>query len=232
MTELFVTGARIDWERVEKNSWLRRIPALNGLEEIPFRKNVTFLAGENGSGKSTLLEAIAVAAGFNPEGGTRNYRFCTYEETPELGQAMTLIRGYRRPATGFFFRAETFFNLATAAVREYESFENYHEKSHGEGFLSFMEGFDKAGLYLMDEPEAALSPMRQLELLRHIHTLAEAGAQFIVVTHSHFLLGLPGAEILSLSEKGLVPCAYEETESFRITEMFLRHRQTMLKELL
>lgn len=152
MTELFVTGARIDWERVGKNSWLRRIPALNGLGEISFRKNVTFLAGENGSGKSTLLEAIAVASGFNPEGGTRNYRFCTYEET--------------------------------------------------------------------------------LELLRHIHTLAEAGAQFIVVTHSPFLLGLPGAEILSLSEKGLVPCAYEETESFRITEMFLRHRQTMLKELL
>lgn len=231
MTDLFIRGLRIDWDAVPQSSYLHKIPSVRGIDQLSFDKNVTFFVGENGSGKSTLLEAIAVAYGFNPEGGTINYHFSTYDDISPLGNALTLIKGYDRPLLGYFFRAETFFNVATVNMLEYQG-NDYHSNSHGEGFLSFMTGFDKTGLYIIDEPEAALSHQRQLTLLRHIYHAAKNGSQFIIATHSPILLGLPDTAILSFDGEKITPCQYEDTASYQITKLFLQRKDIILKELL
>ena len=236
MNRLFLRGLLIDWDRIGANSYLRQIPALSGLEELHFSAPVTFFVGENGSGKSTLLEAVAVSCGFNPEGGTRNYRFSTYDSHSELCGAVRLIRGARREKGGYFLRAESFYNVATAE-EEYSRGpggvpQEFHFKSHGESFLALVQrNFRGDGLYLLDEPEAALSPQRQLALMAEIRRCTDAGAQFLIATHAPILLGFPGAEILSFDEGRIHPCAYEDTESYQVTKMFLDRREQMLREL-
>lgn len=236
MNTQFIRGFTIDWGRIPKDSYLREIEALRGLEEMEFQKPVTFFVGENGSGKSTLLEAIAVAYGFNPEGGTKNYSFSTYDSHSELCSAMRIAKGPYRPGNGYFLRAESFYNVATKE-REYADAghpsEEYHEKSHGESFLAVAQKYIKAGgIYILDEPEAALSPQRQLTLLTDICRCAKSGAQFLIVTHSPILLGIPGAEIYSFDEGQLHRCTYEETDSYRVTEMFINNRKRLLHQLL
>lgn len=231
MTDLFIRGLQISWDAVPAGSYLHEIPAVRSIRQLDFRKNITFFVGENGSGKSTLLEAIAAAYGFNPEGGTINYHFSTYNDISPLRNALKLIKGYNRPLLGYFFRAETFFNVATVGMEEYMG-SDYHSNSHGEGFLDFMQGFDKPGLYIIDEPEAALSPQRQLTLLRHIYKSAQSGSQFIIATHSPILLGTPEAEILSFDGQTIAPCKYEDTDSYQITKLFLQRRDLILQELL
>jgi len=231
MNDLFIRGLRIDWDRIDAGSYLHRIASVRNTAELTFRRPVTFFVGENGSGKSTLLEAIAAAYGFNPEGGTINYHFSTYNDVSPLCQALKLIKGYNRPLLGYFFRAETFFNVATVGMEEYQG-SDYHSSSHGEGFLAFMQGFDGPGLYIIDEPEAALSPQRQLTLLRHIFLAAKSGSQFIIATHSPILLGTPDAEILSFDGGKLAPCQYEDTSSYQITRLFLQRKDLILRELL
>lgn len=231
MTDLFIRGVRINWDTVEKYSYLHKIESIKSFSELSFLKNVTFFVGENGSGKSTLLEAIAVAFGFNPEGGTINYHFNTFDDVSSLSDSVTLVKGYRRPKIGYFFRAETFFNVATVGMTEYRG-GDYHNKSHGESFLAYIQGFDKTGLYLIDEPEAALSPQRQLTLLRHIYKSAQNGSQFIIATHSPIILGCPDASILSFDDGKITECKYEDTSSYQITNQFLRRKDMMLKELL
>ena len=232
-----IRGVSIDWSRICEDSYLRNIPALAGVTQLDFTHPVTFFVGENGSGKSTLLEAIAIAWGFNPEGGTRNYSFSTYDSHSELHGALRLSKGVRRAGWGYFLRAESFYNVATKE-EEYSRGpggrpQHFHERSHGESFLSLVQSsFRPDGLYLLDEPEAALSPQRQLTLLAEIDRCAKAGAQFLVVTHSPILLGLPGAEILSFDDGPVHPCAYEETDSYQVTEMFIRHREQILRRLL
>ena len=231
---LFIREAAIDWDVVPRGSYLRDIPALKGFDRLAFESNVTFFAGENGTGKSTLLEGIAVAYGFNPEGGTQNYHFSTYHDVSELEEAIRLVKGYRKRNSGYFFRAESFFNVATATALQYNDdgrLPDYHAQSHGESFLTFLQDECREGVYLMDEPEAALSPQRQLTLMRHIYYMAMEGSQFIIATHSPILLGLPGAQILSFSDEGIQPIRYEETESFQITKLFLERRKQMLEEL-
>ena len=220
MDDLIVSGLRIDWNMLT-DSYVSRIPSLRSIDELEFHKNVTFLVGENGSGKSTLLEGIAVACGFNAEGGTRNYRFSTY-------------RQYAIGPSSFFLRAESYFTLATQA-REYDhggGLARLHEMSHGEGFLEILLSHTGKGLYLMDEPESALSTQRQLTLLEHMYRMANDGSQFIVATHSPILLGLPDAEILSFDENGVHPCDYEDTDSYQITRVFINHRESVLRHLL
>ena len=232
---LFIREAAIDWNEVPRDSYLRDISALKGFGRLAFESNVTFFAGENGTGKSTLLEGIAVAYGYNPEGGTRNYHFSTYRDVSELEEAVRLVRGYRKRNSGYFFRAESFFNVATVTNLQYNDdgpLPDYHAQSHGESFLSFLQDEAREGLYLMDEPEAALSPQRQLTLMRHIYLMAMEGSQFIIATHSPILLGLPGAQILNFSDDGIHPISYEETESYQITKLFLERREQMLAELL
>lgn len=216
---------------------MRDIPAISGLDGLRFTKPVTFFAGENGSGKSTLLEALAAAAGFNPEGGTKNYSFSTRDSHSELCGALRLIRSWRRPGWGYFLRAESFYNVATQEevyAREGRvPSENLHGRSHGESFLAVAQKhFRPEGLYLLDEPEAALSPQRQLTLLLDIYSCAGEGSQFFIVTHSPILLGLPGAEILGFDGGQVRPVAYEETDSFQVTRMFIERREQVLRELL
>ena len=236
MNYLFIQNMAIQWDQISRSSYIRRIEALRSLDALHFTKPVTFFVGENGSGKSTLLEAIAVAAGFNPEGGTRNYVFSTFDSHSELCGAIRLTKGFHRPRWGYFLRAESFYNVATKEM-DYTDLDHpsarLHEKSHGESFLAIaQENFQGDGIYLLDEPEAALSPQRQLTLLAEIYQCASEGAQFIIATHSPILLGMPDAEILSFDCGKVHPCRYEDTDSYQVTEMFINHRRSMLKGLL
>lgn len=234
--ELFIQSLYIDWERIEAGSYLRRIGALSAISVLEFSEAITFFAGENGSGKSSLLEAIAIASGFNPEGGTRNYSFKSYDSHSALHTALRLTRSFRKPRWGYFLRAESFYNVATQEMEyadEKHPSARYHEKSHGESFLLLAQNqFRPGGLYLLDEPEAALSPQRQLSLLLQIHACAQQGAQFIIASHSPLLLGIPGASILHFDEDAIRPCAYEDTESYRITKLFIQDRARLLHSLL
>ena len=236
MSDLFIRAACMDWDGIGKDSYLWTIPAIAGVERVDFEKPVTCFVGENGSGKSTLLEAMAVSYGFNPEGGTKNYSFSTFDSHSELCDSLRLIRGSRKARWGYFLRAESFYNVATAEAAYSQSGgtpQHLHEKSHGESFLATVQNnFRGGGVYLLDEPEAALSPQRQLTLLREIHTCAQTGAQFFIVTHSPILLGLPGAAILSFDDGPIHPIAYEETDSYQITSLFLSDRQRILRSLL
>jgi predicted ATPase len=234
----FIRSVSVDWTAMPEDSYLRGIPAISTLDSLTFDASVTFLVGENGTGKSTVLEGIATAYGFNGEGGTLNYRFSTYDDVSELGQALSVARERGKARSSYFFRAESFFNLATAALkygpspRSTASFANLHEQSHGESFLSFFNAFESEGLYLMDEPESALSAQRQLSLLAMIDEGAVRGSQFIIATHSPILLGLPGATILDFDNAPIHPCTYEETDAYRITETFINHRESVLHHLL
>ncbi len=236
MNTQFIQGIKIDWDKIDRGSYLRSIEALRGVESLQFEKAVTFFVGENGSGKSTLLEALAVAYGFNPEGGTKNYCFSTYDSHSELCKAIRVVRGYRRAEWGYFLRAESFYNVATKE-EDYSDFdhpsEKYHERSHGESFLAIAQSQLKPnGVYIFDEPEAALSPQRQLTLLLEIYECTKKGAQFFIVTHSPILLGIPGAEIWTFDNGRLHTCEYEETDSYQVTEMFINNRKQLLDRLL
>jgi len=229
-------GISIDWSLIGQDSYLRQIDALRGLTGLDFVRPVTFFVGENGSGKSTLLEAIAVAAGFNPEGGTRNYNFSTRDTHSELYRALRLSRGARRQRAGYFLRAESFYNVATMEeeyARAGGEAQRFHLRSHGESFIHLAQQYFKPdGLYLMDEPEAALSPQRQLTMLREIYDCAASGSQFLIVTHSPILLALPDAQILSLDGDAVRPCDYEDTDSYRITAMIVKQRERLIAQLL
>ena len=232
----FIQRISIDWSKIESNSYLRKIDAIKELERLDFDKNVTFFVGENGSGKSTLLEAIAVAYGFNPEGGTKNYSFSTYDSHSELCEAIRISKGFRKAEWGYFLRAESFYNVATKEM-EYADIshpsEKYHEKSHGEGFMAMTQKqLRQNGVYFFDEPEAALSPQRQLTLLMEIYMCAKNGSQFIIATHSPILLGIPEARILSFDDGIIHDCEYEETESFKVMEMFINNRRQLLNRMI
>lgn len=233
--DLMIRSVLIDWSKLNNNSYVREIEALREIDEIAFHKPVTFFVGENGSGKSTLIEAMAVEYGFNHEGGTLNYNFSTYEERSELAEAVTLVKGVRRAKWGYYLRAESFFNVATMEEEYAESewtSDKLHYQSHGESFIAIAQKHFKGnGLFFLDEPEAALSPQRQLSLLLEIYKCAKNSAQFFVVTHSPILLGLPGAEILSFDEGQIHEIAYEETGSYQITSAFVNKREKMLDEL-
>ena len=235
-SDLFLRAACMDWDAIDRSSYLWRIPAIAGVEWVDFDKPVTCFVGENGSGKSTLLEAMAINCGFNPEGGTKYYSFSTFDSHSELNQCMRLIKGPKKPRWGDFLRAESFYNVATAEAeysRNGGQPQRLHEKSHGESFLATVHNnFQGGGMYLLDEPEAALSPQRQLTLLREIHDCARAGAQFFIVTHSPILLGLPDAAILSFDDGPIHPIAYEDTDSYQIMSLFLSDRKRILHSLL
>ncbi len=236
MNHQLIQKVLIDWGKVDKYSYLRNIEAIRGLEELEFTSPITFFVGENGSGKSTMLEGLAIACGFNPEGGSRNYRFSTHDSHSELCRAMRIVKGYRRAGWGYFLRAESFYNVATKeeeyADKRHPS-QRFHEKSHGESFLTLAQTQLKPnGIYFLDEPEAALSPQRQLTLLAEIDECARQDSQFIIVTHSPILLGIPGARILTFDSGPVHPCMYEETDSYQVTEMFINNRKQLLLRLL
>jgi predicted ATPase len=209
------------------------IPAIAGLGELTFHESVTFLIGENGSGKSTLLEAIAVAMGFGAEGGNKNTLFETASTVSSLHENLKLVKSFAHAQDHFFLRAESLYNVATyldtagISMRSYGG-KSLHLQSHGESFLSLLlHKFQGKGLYLLDEPEAALSPSRQLAALVRMHDLVRSKSQFIIATHSPILMAYPEAQIYLLDDSGCHQIAYEETEHFRVTRDFLNayHRR-------
>lgn len=233
---------KIKTEDFEENSYLRNIPSLKNFQGLKIEKPVTFFVGENGSGKSTLLEAIAIALGLNPEGGSKNFNFSTKETHSELGKLLEIARGPMREEDGFFLRAESFYNVATeveqlaaSAVSGFTSFydsyggKSLHDQSHGESFRSLIiNRFRPRGLYLLDEPEAALSPTSQMSLLCVIDELVKKDSQFIIASHSPIILAYPDAEILEFSERGLEKITYKETDSYSVTKAFLDDPERMM----
>ena len=232
----YITGIRLN---DMPKGYLAKLPAVKHLYragELELTNPVTFFVGENGSGKSTLLEAIAVASGFNAEGGSRDFVFSTKRTHSELCDYITPIRTIP-PKDGFFLRAESFYNTASyldenSTMRRYGGV-SFHEQSHGESFLSLITNrFEGNGLYIMDEPEAALSPQRILTLLILMDRLVKNRSQFIIATHSPIIMAFPGADIIQFSENGMERVSYCETESYRITKQFMDDPERMIKYLL
>src|SRR5437879_241403 len=217
MASSYVSEIRLKRDAVESfDRYPFSLAAVRALDSLQLHPAVTFFIGENGSGKSTLLEAIAVACGFNAEGGSKNFRFGTRESHSELHRFLRVAKGFPRPRDGFFLRAESFFNVATEIEKLDEEpgagppigpsygERPLHEQSHGESFLALLVNrFRGEGLYLLDEPEAALSPSRQLSVLTRIHDLVQEKSQFIIATHSPIIMAYPDAYIYSFSEKGI-----------------------------
>ncbi len=221
------------------------LDAVKNIFSIKLHPNVTFFIGENGSGKSTLMEAVAVSWGFNPEGGSKNFNFGTYESHSSLHEYIRLSRGYKRPKDGFFLRAESFFNVASEIQRLDEQggfgppiIDSYgghslHEQSHGESFMALLlNRFGGNGLYILDEPEAALSPTRQMAMISRLHDLVTMKSQFIIATHSPIILAYPHSTIYQLDENGIKKVDYEETEHYQVTRDFLNRPGKMLNILL
>jgi predicted ATPase len=224
-------GDDVDWDRHPYN-----VPAVRELESISFHADVTFFIGENGAGKSTMLESIALALGFSMEGGTKSVRLNTAGEAAPLYQSLRLSKSFMKPRDEYFFRAESFHNVATY-MEEVGYLDGYggslHSRSHGEAFMAvLLNKFKGNGLYLLDEPEAALSPNRQLAALSAIHQLVQQDSQFIIATHSPILLAYPNAKILLFDGAGITEVAYEDTEHFAITRDFLNHYPRRLQQLL
>lgn len=229
-----------------EDSYLCALPIVKHLQEnpcIPLSAPITFFVGENGTGKSTLLEAIAVAHGFNPEGGTRNFNFSTENTHSELYKHIVLSKK-AFPKDGFFLRAESLYNVATnidemdrqpgftRKVIESYGGVSLHNQSHGESFLAIVQNrFGGNGLYILDEPEAALSPMKLMSLMAMIVELVKKDSQFIIATHSPILMTLPHSEILMLSEDGIKQVDYRDTEHYQITKRFLENPERMLNYL-
>lgn len=235
---------------------------IENIDEYPFSLNafrkwdrlrlhpkVSFFVGENGAGKSTLLEAIAVANDFNSEGGTRNFGFSTRESHSSLGKYIRCSRGIKKPKDGYFLRAESFYNVATEIEALDDPLDNeysfgppiidsyggksLHEQSHGESFIALlMNRFSKNSLFILDEPEAALSPTTQLSMLCRMHELVSLNCQFLIATHSPILMAYPEADIFVLGEDGLVKTDYEDTDHYKVTKSFINNRQGMMKKLL
>jgi len=232
----FLTQVDLWPERIRPDVHPFTLPLLPADFSLSLTTPITFLVGENGSGKSTLLEALAWALGFSAQGGNRDDSYAEGVDGHTLGRALHL-HWRQKVTTGFFLRAETFFNFATYLEEVNSTFFRYggtsfHRQSHGEGFLSLFEHRFEDGLYLLDEPEAALSPQRQLAFLRILKQLTDqGGAQFIIATHSAILLTLPGATLLSLDEGTIRQVAYQETEHYQLTRDFLNSPERFYRHL-
>ncbi len=212
------------------------LPVVKYTDEIEFHPKVTYIVGENGSGKSTLLEAMAVGLGFNPEGGTKNFNFATKNSHSSLHEHIKIHKHYINPKNHFFLRAESFYNVATEIevldkiwpLLHCYGGKSLHNQSHGESFFSlFMHRFGADGLYILDEPEAALSPDRQLAFLVRMHELIGQNCQFVISTHSPIILSYPDALIYEIGDDGLRACEYEDTQTYRTSKYFINNYHKM-----
>jgi predicted ATPase len=229
---------------IPENNYLFSLPVIKYLRNnyIDLEKAVTFIVGENGTGKSTLIEAIAVTLDFNPEGGTKNFSFSTEDSHSELYKYIAVGQNFRKPKDGFFLRAESFYNAATyideitnvdPRMINYYGGKSLHRMSHGESFMACMENrFGGNGLYILDEPEAALSPMKLMRLMCIINELVERNSQFIISTHSPILMTFPDADILQIEEEEIKRVTFRETEHYQLTKRFIENPERMLKYLL
>jgi len=219
----------------ERSGYPYDIPSIASLERFEFRKDVTFIVGENGTGKSTFVEALAVCAGFNAEGGSQNFNFSTQDSHSELCRDLRLVRSPYRNKDGYFLRAESFYNVSSeidriGVRRSYGG--SLHERSHGESFLALAYNRLRGeGLYIFDEPEAALSVSGQLKLLVRMKELVAQRSQFVIATHSPILMAYPGAEIYCTTDDGLELVEYEQTEAYRLTRYFIGNYKSLLGKL-
>ncbi len=225
-------------EKIDKSKYPFNIPVLKNFEELKLKSPVTFFVGENGSGKSTLIEAIALAIGLNAEGGSQNFAFKTNDSHSELYKDLIISKTGNRPTTKYFLRAESFYNVAseienlgTDAIISHGG-KSLHHLSHGEAFLQLIENrfYDK-GLYILDEPESALSPLRQMKLLVLINELVKNGSQFIIATHSPILLSYPNANIYDF-DNNMNEIPYKDTENYKLYELFINNQEMMIERLL
>lgn len=242
----YVLALKLRRDKIESfDTFPFSLPAFRGMDSLELHPAVTFIVGENGTGKSTLLEAIAVAFGFNPEGGTKNFRFQTRGSHSQLHEYLRLVKGTRRARDGFFLRAESFFNLATE-IEELDKAPSFgppiidsyggrslHEQSHGESFFALMNHrFGGQGFYVLDEPEAALSPTRQLAMISRMHQLVQQKSQFIIATHSPILMAYPNSRIVQVTAQGLQQVSLEETEHYVIAKRILTDPHGQIRALL
>ena len=250
--DLFIKGIRLD-KQLPKGNYLNNLSVIKNLRKmggVSFEKPISFFVGENGIGKSTLIEAIAVNCGFNAEGGSKNYNFSTKQTHSVLCDYITVVKGFRYPSWGYFLRAESFYNTTSYIdyldmervsdndyvqyLRKQDVAENFcsnHNMSHGESFLKVVSDFSGNGLYILDEPEAALSPTGIMKLMCYMRELVSKGAQFIVSTHSPILITMPDADIYQITQKGFDKVPYDKTEHYMISKNFLNNPERMLKYL-
>lgn len=241
----FIHSAKLIREKVESfEKFPFTLPVVKNLNSIEFHPKVSFFIGENGTGKSTLLEALAVSCGFNAEGGTKNFTFSTRKSHSRLWEFIRLSRSFQKPKDGFFLRAESFYNVATEIEKLDEGpggppiINSYggvslHEQSHGESFFALMMNrFGGNGLYILDEPEAALSPTRQMAMLSRMHQLVKDGSQFIIATHSPILTAYPDSKIFSLDNGVAEEIEYEASEHYTVTRYFLNNHASMVSQLI
>lgn len=241
----YIRDVKLNKDKIEnKNKYPFCLPVIKNLNKLEFHHKVTFLVGENGSGKSTLLEAIAVNYGFNPEGGSKNFNFSTCDSHSELHEYIILSKGFKKPKQGFFLRAESLYNVASnideldTGGRGGKIIDSYggvslHKQSHGESFLSiFLNKFSRNGIYILDEPEAALSPARQMAVLTRLNELVNQGCQFIIATHSPILMAYPDSVIYEIKEDKISKVKYEESENYQITQDFLNYKEKFLNILM
>ena len=228
------------------------IPSIKSLTELELHLNVTFIIGENGTGKSTLLEAIAVAYGFNPEGGSKHFNFETATTHSELYNNIKIVKGTNKPKTGYFFRAESYYNLSSELERLMDEDDDnpfnellnlgdlysvygeksLHEQSHGESFISlFLNRFCDNGLYILDEPESALSPTRQMTFIAQLHKLVKMNCQFVIATHSPIIMAYPNAKIYKIDTE-YNEINYKESDHYCITKEFLNKPEKMIEILI
>ncbi|WP_238902957.1 AAA family ATPase [Clostridium sp. YIM B02506] len=237
---VFIKEICLKKEIYKEESYIKNLPVVSNLDSLDLSSNVTFFVGENGSGKSTLLEAIAVNSGFNAEGGTKNFNFSSMETHSDLYKYITVVKSVKRPKDGFFLRAESFYNVATEIERlDLEGggppiIDSYggtslHKMSHGESFITLMTNrFGGNGLYILDEPEAALSPLKQMSMLTVINELVKKNSQFIIATHSPILMAYPDADIFVIDDNGIMKTPYKKTDNYMITRKFLENPEKMM----
>lgn len=230
---VYIKEIRLKKEIYKEDSYVKDLPVVSNLDSLALSSNVTFFVGENGSGKSTLLEAIAVNSGFNAEGGTRNFNFSSMETHSDLYKYITVVKSVKRPKDGFFLRAESFYNVATE-IERLDAIDIYggtslHKMSHGESFITLMTNrFGGNGLYILDEPEAALSPLKQMSMLTVINELVKQNSQFIIDTHSPILMAYPDADIFVIEDNGIMKTTYKKTDNYMITRKFLENPEKMI----
>lgn len=243
MKENFILSVTLKNDKnIDFTKYPFNIPIIKKLKniEVKFSSRITFLVGENGSGKSTFIEALAISQGFNPEGGSRNFNFHTNNSHSKLYKYLKVIRSSRKLEDGFFLRAESFYNLATN-IDELESYKkglikyygekSLHRQSHGESFFSLIQNrFKKNGLFILDEPESALSPQKQMAMMIIMNNLVAQGSQFIVSTHSPILLSFPNALIYEIND-GWNRTLYENTELYTMSKYFLNNYKKILSNM-
>ncbi|MEE0946818.1 MAG: AAA family ATPase [Acutalibacteraceae bacterium] len=245
MNKLFVRQISIE-KQLPKDNYISFLPVVKNLKDSPieFKKPVTVFVGENGVGKSTLIEALAIALGFNAEGGSRNFCFSTEDSHSVLSEYLTVAKGPVLSKDGYFLRAESFYNVASNIdqldrqpcgapfIVDGYGGTSLHKQSHGESFMALVENrFSGEGIYILDEPEAALSPMRLLRLMNNIKRLVDKNSQFIISTHSPILMAFPDADVFEIRQEAIKNLHFEETEHYKVTKNFLDNPQRTFKYL-